>query len=405
MGRVSAASPAETGHYPPPELTGWQQTWRWGLCILGSMVLMITNTAQTAVLPLVADLAGGVISLVLVGFRRRHPLLIWVVLSAIAAVSLSAAPAAGWAAVSLCTRRRWREIVTATLLSLGFALAGSAWNGDLLGALRPLPGMSRAAYLTYLGVVGGGVLAVIGSGIALGMYVGARRDLVASLAERAATAEREQQIRVLAARSEERNKIAREMHDSLAHQLTLVSLHAAALASREDLAPEQISQAAGTIQEGAGRALAELRGILGSLRNTEEVDGKLAPPQPTLADLAGLIDSVRAAGMRVELHEDLADAEKLPAPIGRNLYRVIAECLTNAGKHAPGATVRMALTGEEGEGVSLRVTNSVRGGVRDVVPGSGSGLIGADERVESLGGRIDHGIRDGEFVVEVWLPW
>lgn len=109
--------------------------------------------------------------------------------------------------------------------------------------------------------------------------------------------------------------------------------------------------------------------------------------------------------MRVELHEDLADAEKLPAPIGRNLYRVIAECLTNAGKHAPGATVRMALTGEEGEGVSLRVTNSVRGGVRDVVPGSGSGLIGADERVESLGGRIDHGIRDGEFVVEVRLPW
>lgn len=369
------------------------------------MVLMITNTAQTAVLPLVADLAGGVISLVLVGFRRRHPLLIWVVLSAIAAFSLSAAPAAGWAAVSLCTRRRWREIVTATLLSLGFALAGSAWTGDLVGALRPLPGMSGAAYLTYLGVFGGGVLAIIGSGIALGMYVGARRDLVASLAERAATAEREQQIRVLAARSEERNKIAREMHDALAHQLTLVSLHAAALASREDLTPEQIRQAAAIIREGAGRALAELRGILGSLRNTEEVDGKLAPPQPTLADLAGLIDSVRAAGMRVELHEDLADAEKLPAPIGRNLYRVIAECLTNAGKHAPGATVRMALTGEEGEGVSLRVTNSVRGGVRDVVPGSGSGLIGADERVESLGGRIDHGIRDGEFVVEVWLPW
>ena len=405
MGRVSAASPAETGHYPPPELTGWQQTWRWGLCILSAIVLMITNTAHTAVVPLVADLAGGVVSLVLVGFRRRHPLLIWVVLSAIAAFSLSAAPAAGWAAVSLCTRRRWREIVTATLLSLGFALAGSAWTGDLVGALRPLPGMSGAAYLTYLGVFGGGVLAIIGSGIALGMYVGARRDLVASLAERAATAEREQQIRVLAARSEERNKIAREMHDALAHQLTLVSLHAAALASREDLTPEQIRQAAAIIREGAGRALAELRGILGSLRNTEEVDGKLAPPQPTLADLAGLIDSVRAAGMRVELHEDLADAEKLPAPIGRNLYRVIAECLTNAGKHAPGATVRMALTGEEGEGVSLRVTNSVRGGVRDVVPGSGSGLIGADERVESLGGRIDHGIRDGEFVVEVWLPW
>ncbi|MDN6658839.1 MAG: sensor histidine kinase, partial [Acidipropionibacterium jensenii] len=99
--------------------------------------------------------------------------------------------------------------------------------------------------------------------------------------------------------------------------------------------------------------------------------------------------------------------EEIPAPTGRNLYRIVAECLTNAGKHAPGATVRVALSGGKGEGVRLKVTNPVRGSQtgRSTVPGSGSGLIGVAERVESLAGRIDYGTQQGEFVVEVWLPW
>ncbi|WP_147243205.1 sensor histidine kinase [Acidipropionibacterium virtanenii] len=394
------------GHYLPPALTGWQQTWRWGLCLIGSLALFMSQTGTANHSPGWLDLAGGGVAFILVGFRRRHPFLICVVLGAIAAFSLSAVTAATWAAISLCTRRRWREIVPATVLALAFSLAGTAWSGELLGALRPpFAGMSRLQYVSYLGFVGGGVLAMTASGIALGMYIGARRDLIASLSERASTAEREQRIRVLAAQAQERNRIAREMHDALAHQLTLVSMHAGALASRDDLTGEQTRRTAGIIQQGAGRALAELRGILGSLRNTEEVDGRLARPQPTLADLAGLIDAVRAAGMRIELDEDLPDADELPVPTSRNLYRIIAECLTNAGKHAPGATVHVTLSGGRGEGVRLRVSNAVRGADARGVPGSGSGLIGVEERVEALGGRIGHGIEDGRFVVEVWLPW
>lgn len=394
------------GHYPPPGLTRWQQAWRWGLCVIGSLVLFIGQTGTGNRVPGWLDLAGGVASWAIVWFRRRSPVLICLVLSGLAAFSLSAVPAATWAAVSLCARRRWREIVPVTVLSLAFSVAGAAWSGKLAGALEPpFPTMSRLQYATYLASMGGALLAMTAAGIALGMYVGARRDLIASLSERAATAEREQWIRVLAARAEERNRIAREMHDALAHQLALVSMHAGALASRHDLTGDQTRQAAVVVQQAAAQALDELRGILGSLRNTEDVDGRLSRPQPTLAGLAGLIDRMREVGVRVELEENLPDAENLPVPTSRNLYRIIAECLTNAGKHASGALARVALSGEPGEGVWLRVTNAASGSDARSVPGSGTGLIGVEERVEALGGRISHGRRGDEFVVEVWLPW
>lgn len=396
-------------HYPPPPLSRWQQTWRWGLCVLVTLVLLISSgDGFSFVIPIWLDLLAGVISLVLVGFRRRYPLPICLALSALSAVSQSSGAASGWGFASLCTRRRWREILPATVAFIGCGAVNVVLSDDLRKTLgRPFPGASTAQYLSYLGFIVLSTLALFAALMALGLYTGARRDLIASLSERADTAEREQQIRVLAARSEERNRIAREMHDSLAHQLTLVSMHAGALASRDDLSPEQTRRAAGVIQEAAGRALNELRGILGSLRNADEVDGRLSRPQPTLADLADLLDEMRSAGMRIEWDDALQHPEEIPAPTGRNLYRIVAECLTNAGKHAPGATVRVALSGGKGEGVRLKVTNPVRGSQtgRSTVPGSGSGLIGVAERVESLAGRIDYGTQQGEFVVEVWLPW
>ncbi|MCI1748784.1 MAG: histidine kinase [Acidipropionibacterium sp.] len=404
----STVRSAAPGHYPPPLLTRWQQTWRWGLCILISLVLLISFRGAFSPLPIWLDLTGGAVSLILVGFRRRYPLPICLALSALSGFSTSAGVPAAWGFVSLCTGRRWREILPATVALLGFGainVAISSNSRDILGP--PYAGASTAQHVTYLGLTLLSALALPAAMMALGLYTGARRDLIASLSDRAETAEREQQIRALAARSEERNRIAREMHDSLAHQLTLVSMHAGALASRDDLSPEQTRQASGVIQEAAGRALNELRGILGSLRNAEDVDGRLSRPQPTLADLADLMDEMRAAGARIELEDALRRPEAIPAPTGRNLYRILAECLTNAGKHAPGTVVRVALSGREGEGIRLRVANAVyRSQVgRRAVPGSGSGLIGVAERVESLAGRIDYGARDGEFVVEVRLPW
>ena len=108
-------------------------------------------------------------------------------------------------------------------------------------------------------------------------------------------AEREQQLRVAQGQAAERQRIAREMHDVLAHRISLVSMYSGALAYRDDLSPEQTREIAETIRENANLALTELRGVLGSLRGE---DGDR--PQPTLADLPGLIDDNRAAGLRIE---------------------------------------------------------------------------------------------------------
>ena len=148
----------------------------------------------------------------------------------------------------------------------------------------------------WVGVVIG-VLATAGV-IAWGMFVRARRQLVLSLRDRAERAEAEQQLRVEQARQQERARIAREMHDVLAHRISLLSLHAGALEFHPDASPEEVARAAGVIRASAHDALQDLRTVIGVLR-AEAGDGDPEPPQPTLADLPALIEESREAGMQV----------------------------------------------------------------------------------------------------------
>jgi signal transduction histidine kinase len=233
---------------------------------------------------------------------------------------------------------------------------------------------------------------------AWGIVIRARRQLIWSLRQRADSAAEE-------AKRLERERIAREMHDVLAHRISMLSLHAGALEFRPDAPAPDIARAAGAIRSNAHLALQDLRAVIGVLRHSRPGEDDTVPdrPQPTLADLPTLVEECRQAGMDVRLELRAGDAPEGP---GRNLYRIVQEALTNARKHATGAPVAVVVAGEAGEGLSAEVRNPLRSRHPPRIPGAKAGLIGLTERAELAGGRLEHGpTPEGEFVVRAWLPW
>ncbi|MBM0274660.1 sensor histidine kinase [Micromonospora tarensis] len=266
---------------------------------------------------------------------------------------------------------------------------------------RPDPVMPYWATVTW-GVVFS--LAVL----AWGMFVRARRQLIVSLRERAERAEAEQQLRVAQARHLERTRIAREMHDVLAHRISLLSLHAGALEFRPDAPAEEVARAAGVIRGSAHAALQDLREVIGVLRAEEGAGDAPEPPQPTLADLPALIDESRTAGVRVNVTDSVARPEEVPAALGRAAYRIVQEGLTNARKHAAGAAVTVDVGGGPGTGLTVAIGNRwpVGAPAGGTLPGAGTGLVGISERVTLAGGRLAYGRDDtGDFRLAAWLPW
>lgn len=237
-----------------------------------------------------------------------------------------------------------------------------------------------------------------------GMFVRSKRQLMLSFRDRARRAETEAALRAEQAQRLAREAIAREMHDVLAHRLTLLSVHAGALEFRPDAPRAEIVRAAGVIRESAHEALQDLREIIGVLRAGDPDDA--GRPQPTLAALDTLVSECREAGMKVVLDQHVTDRAAVPTSVGRTAYRIAQECLTNARKHAPGAEVTVTVTGAPGDGLTLCVRNCPPPGEVPPVPGSGQGLIGLTERATLAGGRLDHGPEDdGGFAVRASLPW
>ncbi|SNY57485.1 sensor histidine kinase [Paractinoplanes atraurantiacus] len=233
--------------------------------------------------------------------------------------------------------------------------------------------------------------------VAIGMLIRSHRQLVASWAERARQAEEGQRLRVEQARLAERERIAREMHDVLAHRISLLAVHAGALEVRRDASPEE-QKAAGTIRQSAHDALEDLRTVIGMLRTPGE-----DRPQPTLGDVPALVEQSREAGAEVGLIFDGADG--VPEQVGRSAYRIVQEALTNARKHAPGAPIEVTISRTADPGLTVEVGNALAaGGSR--LPGAGAGLTGLRERVHLIGGRLEHGpTPGGEFQLKAWLPW
>jgi signal transduction histidine kinase len=238
------------------------------------------------------------------------------------------------------------------------------------------------------------------------MYIRARRQLVSSLRERAEQAEATQRLLAEQARHAERARIATEMHDVLAHRLSLLSVHAGALEFRPDAPAAEIAQAAEVIRTSAAAALGDLRQIITVLReDSAATDG---PPQPGFGQLADLLQESRSAGMTLDARVDLPDAGRLPEAAGRTVYRVIQEGLTNARKHAPGAPVQVAVTAD-GQAVTAEVISRRRPVLAapgaGAPAGAGAGLIGLAERVTLAGGQLEHGPDAiGDFVLRATIP-
>lgn len=389
-------------------LGAWALTWRYLLAlgwVLPSFAAPLMGQDLSRELPpafhgfLVLELLGVIAAVVLIRFRRRAPMLVVVSLSALSSVTVTLGGFSSWGVASLCTRRRWKEILPAGAVFIGFQLLSDPVRRGLgLPAVTDLRVGDAPLQEPWPLIISGGVLLLYTVVlVAIGMYTGARRELIASMRAQVEQAEREQQLRVAQGQAAERQRIAREMHDVLAHRISLVSMYSGALAYRDDLNPEQTREIAETIRENANLALTELRGVLGSLRGE---DGDR--PQPTLADLPGLIADNRAAGLRIEFSG--VTLEGLSPAVGRHAYRIVQEGLTNARKHAPGTKVEVRLSGGPGSGLWIELRNLVNGRGA-AVPGGGYGLLGLAERTGLVDGWIEHGIRDDVFQLEAWMPW
>ncbi|MBO8202836.1 histidine kinase [Streptomyces smyrnaeus] len=272
----------------------------------------------------------------------------------------------------------------------------------------------------------------------------ARRQLVLKLREDAVRAQADHERRLADVRRAERRAIAREMHDVLAHRVSLLSVHAGALAYRTRrtaagegaaLDDSEIAESATVIRDNAHQALEELRDVLHVLREDEKEEAPCpggrpgepggsgavgtsdgARPQPDLTRLGELVDEARAAGQTVRFDQELperVDGEggwPLRPQLQRTAYRAVQEGLTNARKHAPGSPVQVRVAGTVGEELTVRVSNPLPGAREPrrgeaVIPGAGAGLTGLRERLEIEGGTLAYGPENGRFTLLARLPW
>lgn len=346
---------------------------------------------------------AAVVAPVALVFRRVAPLRSFAVVSLAALVQtvLPGAPPAPPSLVAFlfslfaaCAYgQRWAPLlglavgaVGAGLITAQLMLSGQITQGSF--GIVPLYGSLLAAVLTAW---------------SLGLFRRVQLAYIAALEERAARAEAEREERARQAVREERARIAREMHDVLAHALAVIISQAQGgqYAARSD--PARATETLATIAAAGRQALAETRGLLGLLRaETPATPGDGWAPQPTLGELPALLDRVRDAGLPVQSTEHGAAFPLGPAA-ELALYRLVQEALTNTLKHAgPGAEASVCFDWHD-DGLALTVSDTGQGGTADT--GAGRGVLGMRERLAVVGGSLAAGPGEaGGFVVRAWLP-
>ncbi|HWI21034.1 MAG TPA: histidine kinase [Baekduia sp.] len=343
---------------------------------------------------IVIDIAFGCLACVSLWWRRSRPVAVGLFAGLLAIVSACAAGAALLALFSAAIRVSLRMLVM--IASVG--LVGSVVFPILYPGDEPLGTDITIGVLLTSIMVG------------WGLFVRAQRDLVLSLHETARQSDEQQRLRVEQAREGERLRIAREMHDALAHRVSLLSVQAGALEYRPDATPQEIEQATGVIRATAHAALQDLRDVLGVLREgTDQAVATPQSPQPTFARIPALIEESRASGMKIALDLRLPDGAS--NMLGHTTYRILQEGLTNARKHAPGAAVNVTVGPAPEDGVPSHLTIELVsrrpvGADRRKASQPGVGLVGLAERVTLAGGEMTAGLdADGDFVLRAKLPW
>ncbi|WP_090933104.1 sensor histidine kinase [Nonomuraea jiangxiensis] len=360
--------------------------------LAGAVAVVLGDLAGGPGWHLVADLVGGALACAGVLLCRRWPVSAGLAVIALSVPAASASVAAGIAALMAALYRRPRVAIAVGAAGVGATLVRFA--------LRP-PGLAPYAVWALVGVLFG--VAVT----AWGLLARTRRELLLSLAERARRAEAEQRLRAEEARRAERLGIAREMHDVLAHRLSLLAVHAGALEFNADATPGEVAEAAGVIRSSARLALEELRSVISVLRDQEPPPspGTGSPPGGGV-DLGALVEESRQAGMRVEVRDHGVRLSEVPDGVGRAAYRIVQEGLTNARKHAPGQPVTVLVSGTRGAELVVEVRNPLHSGPAPATTGAGAGLAGLAERASLAGGRLECGeTADGGFRLVARLPW
>jgi signal transduction histidine kinase len=366
------AEPSAHGE-PPPRWVGWVM---WGALLVFVAIGLATRVRSAPVTAAVgAGVALGVGALLV---RVRPSLVLLGTVAASAGVVLlgnGMSSNVGWFAV--CVLGGWCVLV-------GGARVGAAyWIGAVVCfavealAVEPDPGWGAWVAGTTAMVVGVGLF---------------RRERALVTQLRAAQAGLAQR-----AQAEERSRIARELHDVIAHSLTVSLLH---ISSARLAVDYDAAQAAGALAEAErlGReSLAELRATMGMLRHGDE-GGEATAPMPGVERLPELVERFRRAGADVTLTVD-GDTGRLPATTGLGLYRIAQEALTNAVKHAPGAAVAVTIAAAADTGVKLSIDSSGEPGA-----GSGLGLASMRERAASLGGTCTAGPGGRGWLVRATLP-
>ncbi|WP_433534714.1 sensor histidine kinase [Micromonospora sp. CA-249363] len=242
------------------------------------------------------------------------------------------------------------------------------------------------------------VLALLGALAIVGDLIRRNRQSRRALAAQTELSEREQERRAVL---EERTRIARELHDVVAHHMSLIAVQAETAPYRLDDVPAPAAAEFAAIAGSARDALTDMRRLLGVLRS--EASGPQTAPQPDLADVGAMVDAARRAGLAVTLDAD--PPGPVPAPVGLAAYRIVQEGLANAARHAPGAAVRVTVRSGPA-GVGVRVDNSPPDAPPTVDGGPGHGLTGMRERATSLGGTFTAGpLPDGGYRVAAELPY
>lgn len=325
--------------------------------------------------------------------------------------------------IALFWRRKKPFRVHATVLVVSaLAMAPSYMYGPLPAMMISLYSLGRYADNTRLGYAGLGAALLLvaveeffvsqpaGDGIFsllivfvvwyVGRRVRIRGEYLTLLQERALHLEREQVAEADKAVTEERTRIARELHDIVAHQVSLMTVQAGAAKTVAMHNPEAALQAMESVEKAGRQALNELRHLVSVLRPGNEGDG--LGPQPGSNEIPRLVDEVRATGLEVSLDMSVTIRE-LPARVDLAIYRIVQEALTNVIKHAGSqATVNVTISSDR-DGVAIEVRDN--GGGATSLPGSGHGIVGMRERAQLLGGSLLASPQPGGgFKVVAYLP-
>ncbi|MEU2793097.1 sensor histidine kinase [Streptomyces sp. NPDC007100] len=379
----------------------------WAVLLFGvnSLELVSSATAHSG-LNTAVKLCLAVALSVVVALRRKAPekMLLLAVAAGIVVLACDISPNMSAFAILVIIytvasgTRRW-----ASRVALAGALIGPVLSVVRFGNGPTLRSIPEALFLTGLFTVPF-VLAWV-----LGDSVRTRRAYWAQLEEKAARLEKERETQSRIAVAAERARIARELHDVVAHNVSVMVVQADGAAYVLESAPEQAKQALETISDTGRQALAEMRRLLGVLRTGEQPEGGEYVPQPGVEQLADLIDQVRGAGLPVDFRV-AGEPRPLPSSVELTAYRIVQEALTNTRKHGGpdvGATVRLSYQDAE---LDLLVEDDGRGAQHELYSGGGAdglghGLIGMRERVGMVGGSLDAGPRPGGgFRISAVLP-